>query len=398
MASEGQTTTARSGAGLRFLVITLTAFFTVVDLFATQAILPILAHAYRVAPAAVGVAVNASTFGMACAGLLVALFSARIDRRKGILISLVVLAVPTTLLAFAPNLAVFALLRVAQGLCMSTAFSLTLTYLGEHSSPADHASAFAAYITGNVASNLVGRLIAATVAQSFGLATNFFLFAGLNLAGAVLVYFTIQRTPKMASMGPIAPMRLVARIAALAKPALLSGFGVGFCILFAFIGVFTYVNFVLVRPPLALGMMSVGVVYFVFAPSIVITPAAGLVVRRAGVRPALWLGLGAAAAGLPLLLSPILALVLLGMTVVGAGTFFAQAVATSFVSGAASDRGAASGVYLAAYFSGGLIGSAVLGQAFDRLGWPACVAGVGVALAAAAALGVNLRAPAPAVT
>jgi YNFM family putative membrane transporter len=75
-----------------------------------------------------------------------------------------------------------------------------------------------------------------------------------------------------------------------------------------------------------------------------------------------------------------------------AGTFFAQATATGFVSRAAkTDRGAASGVYLAAYFSGGLVGSAVLGQAFDRLGWPACVMGVGLALALAALLGVNLR-------
>jgi hypothetical protein len=40
----------------------------------------------------------------------------------------------------------------------------------------------------------------------------------------------------------------------------------GFCILFAFIGTFTYVNFVLVRPPLSLGMMQLGFVYFVFLP------------------------------------------------------------------------------------------------------------------------------------
>jgi hypothetical protein len=37
-------------------------------------------------------------------------------------------------------------------------------------------------------------------------------------------------------------------------------------------------------------------------------------------------------------------------------------------------------MYLASYFLGGLIGSAVLGQAFDRFGWSACVAGIGLAL------------------
>jgi YNFM family putative membrane transporter len=110
------------------------------------------------------------------------------------------------------------------------------------------------------------------------------------------------------------------------------------------------------------------------------------------VRPALWTGLGVAASGLPLLLSPVLAGVLLGMVLVGAGTFFAQATATGFVNRAATtDRAGASGIYLAAYFSGGLVGSAALGQAFDRFGWPASVAGVALALAVAAILGINLK-------
>ena len=71
--------------------------------------------------------------------------------------------------------------------------------------------------------------------------------------------------------------------------------------------------------------------------------------------------------GLPLLLLPNLAAVLLGMVLIGVGTFFAQATATGFVSQAATaDRGSASGIYLASYFAGGLVGTAILGQIFDR--------------------------------
>ena len=70
---------------------------------------------------------------------------------------------------------------------------------------------------------------------------------------------------------------------------------------------------------------------------------------------------------------------LAGLTLVGVGTFFAQATATGFIGRAATtDRGSASGLYLACYFFGGLVGTAVLGQLFDRLGWAACVAGIGV--------------------
>ena len=132
-----------SGVLLRTLVIGLTAFLTVIDLFATQAILPSLARAYKVSPAAMGFAVNASTMGMAVAGLGVALFAQRIDRRLGILISLALLSIPTALLAVAPDLTTFTLLRIAQGLCMASAFTLMLAYLGEECSAMDAGGAFA---------------------------------------------------------------------------------------------------------------------------------------------------------------------------------------------------------------------------------------------------------------
>ena len=49
----------------------------------------------------------------------------------------------------APDLMVFSALRVVQGLCMASAFTLMLAYLGEHCSATDTAGAFAAYVTGS---------------------------------------------------------------------------------------------------------------------------------------------------------------------------------------------------------------------------------------------------------
>jgi len=289
--------TRSAGVFARFLVIALTAFLTVVDLFATQAILPSLTRAYGVSPAAMGSAVNASTLGMAIAGLCVAIFSRKIDRRLGILISLAVLAIPTALLASAPNLAVFTMLRVVQGLCMASAFTLTLAYLGEHPSAVDSATASAAYITGNVASNFIGRFVSAGVADHFGLASNFYFFAALNLAGAVLVYFAVHRTPPAHCLGRTVETQFASWALHLRDPRLLAAFGIGFCILFAFIGTFTYVNFVLVGPPFMTGPMELGFVYFVFLPSVLTTPLAGRVIGRLGTRATFWASFGLAGAG-----------------------------------------------------------------------------------------------------
>jgi predicted MFS family arabinose efflux permease len=374
----------QAGAGLYLFVIAIVAFLTVVDLFASQAILPSLAERYRVSPAAMGVAANAAALGMAAAALLVALFGARIDRRGGVSAALLLLCVPTILLAYAPNLAVFAALRVAQGLLMATAFSLTLAYLGERCTARAAGGAFAAYVTGNVAANLFGRLLAASVVDRFGLDANFFVFAALNAAGGALALFAIRASGARMT-APAAPIAAVVRH--LENPPLAASFAIGFLILFSFIGVFTYVNFVLVRPPFEIARMSLGLVYFVFAPAILTTPLAGNVASRLSPPSALRLGLAAALVGLPLLLTSALPLVLTGMALFAAGTFFAQAAATAHVSRTAiADKGAASGLYLASYFSGGLVGSAVLGAAFDADGWTACIAGVALALVAAMTL------------
>ena len=393
--STGRTLAATQAQAVQLAIIGTMAFLTVVDLFATQALLPTLAAHFQVKPSAAGLAVNASTLGMAAGGLIIALFGQRIDRRRGIVASLLILSVPTLLLAVAPNLWVFAGLRIIQGLCMASAFGLTLAHLGEKFTAEQTANAFAAYITGNVASNLIGRLIAAAVVDHAGLAANFVVFAALNIAGAALAYAALPR--RLAIVSPAETQMAITDVWSdhLRQGEMRAAFGVGFCILFAFIGTFTYVNFVLVSPPFNVGMMTLGFVYFVFLPSILTTPLAGPIGQRIGHQRASQLGLGIAIAGLPLLVSSRLSAVLAGMTLVAVGTFFAQALTTGFVGRAAKhNRTAASGLYLASYFSGGLAGSAILGQIFDRFGWTVCVAGVGAALLVAAFLTTRLVIPA----
>lgn len=375
-------------AGIYLFVIAAIAFLTVVDLFASQAILPSLAERYGVAPAAMGVAVNAAAFGMATASLLTALLGARINRRGGVAAALLLLSVPTILLAYAQDLAVFAALRIIQGLLMASAFSLTLAYLGERCSARAASGAFAAYVTGNVAANLFGRLLSASVVERYGIDANFFVFAALNAAGGLVALIAIRASGAKMSHAPASIAALSRHIA---TPGLAATFLIGFLILFAFIGIFTYVNFVLVKPPYGVSRMSLGLVYFVFAPAIVSTPLAGRLAAQFSPRVALAAGLGVALAALPLLLAPNLVAVLAGLAIFAAGTFFAQASATAFVSQTAiSDKGAASGLYLASYFSGGLAGAAALGAVFDGLGWALLVAGVALSLILALLLATRL--------
>lgn len=382
----------RAGLSGMPFIIGLIGFLTLVDLFAAQAILPSLAARYEASPSAIGFAVNASTIGMAVAGVAIVFIGGTVNRRTGVWASLAALSIPTLALAFAPNLISFTALRIFQGLFMVTAFSLTMSYLAERCTAAQSATALAGYVTGVVASNLVGRLISGSVTDGLGVPANFIFFAALNLVGAIVAYLALKNAKPLnngteALRSPLAVIR-----DHLGNACLRTSFAIGFLILFAFIGVFTYVNFVLAAPPIALSPMTLGLVYFVFLPSMITTPVAGRIAARHGARLSFFGSLGFALIGLPMLLSTSLPLVLSGLAIVGVGTFFAQATATGFVGRAAKrDRAAASGLYLSSYYLGGLAGAAVLGRIFDGFGWTATVATIAASIVLAGGLAAMLR-------
>ncbi|MEL7349068.1 MAG: MFS transporter, partial [Pseudomonadota bacterium] len=324
--------------------------------------------------------------------LTVAWFSDRIDRRLGIWVSLVVLAVPTALLAVVDDLVLFTVLRVIQGACMATAFTLTMTFLSEECDLTAAAGAMAAYVSGNVASNLFGRLMASEVAAGIGVFDTFYVFAALNLVGALLAILVIgvRSAQPPARSGP--PLEAWRRH--MANPPLRAAFGLGFLILFVFVGVFTYVNFELVGPVYGLAPVDLGLVYLVFLPSLITTPMAGDLVARFGPQR---LFMGAAALSLAAIAATLpgnLMATLLGLAVLAAATFQMQAAATAFVGRVAEgNRAAANGLYLTAYYLGGLMGALVVGLVYEAGGWTGAALVIALALAGAAALARQLSVP-----
>ena len=184
----------------------------------------------------------------------------------------------------------------------------------------------------------------------------------------MLVYFTVARVRADAADAGGAQSPIRGTVAHLRNPQLRAAFGIGFCILFAFIGTFTFVNFVLVRAAAVARHDGSRSRLFRVSPSVVTTLLAGRAVARFGTRPTIWAALAVAGVGLPLMLSAASAG---GSHRHGAGRrrhVLRAGVRHRLRGQAASDnRGIASGTYLACYFLGGMVGSAVLGQLFDRL-------------------------------
>ena len=398
MMTEDQTVatpTAMPPGRVRTFAIGTIAFLTLVDLFATQAILPALARSYGVSAAEIGVASNSSTIGMALGGVLAGLLTQRFARRTAITACLLLLAIPTLLLSFAPPLPLYALLRVTQGLFMAGAFTLTLAHFSERCSARDVGTALAAYVTGVVASNLFGRLVATMAASYLGAVNSFALFAALNIAGAAFAWTVLTYA------APLAVERRAIDLVRpwgnhLRHPRRLAAFAIGFLILFGFVGIFSYVGFVLTAAPFGLSMMATGLVFLCFAPAMLTTPAAARIVARHGTARTLPAAMLLAVAGVLMSAASSLPLVIVGLALVGVGTFFAQAAATAWVSrNADGEPAAASALYLFFYYAGGLAGATIIGMLFVASGWLGAVLLVGAIFIAAALLGRCLREPLP---
>lgn len=377
----------------RSTIVALVSFLTLTDLFGAQALLPQLVEAFETDVATMGLAVNAATFGMAVSGLGVAWFADRIDRKRGVWISLACLAIPTFLLGLASDVGLFLALRVAQGAFMAAAFTLTLTYLSEECDVTAAGAAMAAYITGNVAANLFGRILAVSAADIFGLSGFFWIFAALNLVGAALAFSLFgprDAHPPMRSGSPAAAWRRH-----LAQPSLRSAFAMGFAILFVFVGVFTYVGLHL-TVALQVDQDLLGLIFLVFLPALFTTPYAAKAVSRYGPQRVFQMAAIASLGGVAMTLAASLAAVLAGLAVIGAGTFFMQAAATGFVGRTAEgDRAAANGLYLTSYYIGGLFGAMALGRAYEIGDWPLVAGIVALALVATLLLAGALRRPGP---
>jgi len=157
---------------------------------------------------------------------------------------------------------------------------------------------------------------------------------------------------------------------------LVATYAVGFDVLFTLVAVFTWITFHLSAAPYSLSTAAISSLFFVYLIGLVVTPTAGYIITRVGLRAGISGAIVCTMAGALITLAHSLPIIILGLAMVSTGTFIAQTAAQSHlrVAAPAESRVTAAGVYLTCYYAGGTA-AGVLPGAFWSLGkWPACVA------------------------
>jgi predicted MFS family arabinose efflux permease len=369
----------KSPSRLAAAAVTLCGVCAFLELYCTQPLLPLLAHLFHASKTGVGMTVSAATLGVALSAPIFGTLAERLPRKRVIVGSLLGVAVPTLLAATSTSLAQLIFWRFLQGITVPGIIALVVTYIGEEWPPQQVALIMSFYVSGTALGGFIGRVSSGFLADWFNWRVSFLVLGTAALAGAAAVAAWLprgRRRPSPPALSGSWPSRVYQAQALFRRRRLVATYAVGFNVLFSLVGVFTWITFHLAAPPFSLSTAALSSLFFVYLIGLVVTPAAGFLITRVGLRAGISGAIVCSMSGVLLTLAPSLPVILLGLAMLSSGVFVAQTASQSHLRIAAPPeaRVTAAGLYLTCYYIGGTAAGVVPG-AFWALGkWPACVA------------------------
>ncbi|MFJ9392978.1 MFS transporter [Nocardioides sp. NPDC101246] len=357
--------------GHRRVLIALVAIgmTTFVQLYYPQALIPALSRDFAVDASQAALTVSGATIGLAVAALGWSWVADRIGRARSMTIAIVTAAAIGLALPFVTSFPVLILLRVAQGIALGGTPALALAYLSEQVGRRDAMAAGATYISGTVLGGLVGRLIAAPVADVSDWRVAALVAGGLSALGAAVAVTALPpERPSPATAPPPAGVR-AGMVANLTNPGQLALYAQAFFLMGAQVAVFNYLGYRLELEPFDLPPALTAVIFLAGLSGAVSARLAATFAARFGRRRVLLVSSLTMAAGAALTIPDRLPTVLIGLLLFATAYFAAHSIASGWVGPmATSGIAQATSLYTLFYYAGSSLFGWLGGLAFAA-GW-----------------------------
>ena len=369
----------REGSDTRTVIaVTLAGIAAFFNLYAIQPLLPLFEQIFHASKSQVGRTVSAATFGVALSAPFCGALAERFGRRRIIVLSMFLLVLPSVLAAEAGDLSQLIFWRFLQGLVTPGIFGVTIAYIAEEWPRHRVPHVMSIYVTGTVLGGFLGRFFTG-VAATYHLIpwvqpswrNGFGAMAVLDIVFGFCLWFWLPQDSPLPTRGGHRSS-LAGHLRSL---QLLATFAIGFNILFALVAIFTYVTFYLAAPPFGLSAAQLSMIFMVYLLGLVITPAGGHWIARAGSRAVLISAVALGILGVLLTLIPNLMIILVGLALCSSGVFVCQSAATTYIQREAPSGGRASaaGLYVMFYYFGGSVGGVLPGLLWKYGEWKVCV-------------------------
>jgi predicted MFS family arabinose efflux permease len=377
---------------LRRAAVGIPGFCAFLILYAPQSLLPTLAQEFGATPADISLTMTATALAIAITAPFAGAIADVLGRKRVIVAAMILLAVPTLLIAFTPSLHALIALRFVQGLVLPPIFTVVVAYIGEEWPPAEATGVTGLYMAATSFGGFCGRFFAGLLADTIGWRNGFVAFAALTFAcGLVTSVLLPHERNFVRSEGLATAGRQM--LGHLRNPRLLAIYTVGFGTLFNFVALFTYVSFLLAAPPFNLSATALGAIFVTYLAGGFAVLWLGRAVGRFGRRTLILGAIAVWICGALLTLVPSLWAVVAGLAIAAGCGFITQATSIALVAlTAESGRTSAIGLYATCFYVGGGLGATLPGLTWNLGGYPAAVAMViAMQIAMAAIIGFGWK-------
>lgn len=347
------------------------ALATYANLYTTQPLLPLLSDAFHITPAMASLTVSAATAGLAVALLFAGPLADSVGRKAVMATSLVASGVIGVLAAFAPSFGGLLVLRAMTGLVAAGLPATAMAYLAEEVDHRYLGVAMGLYVSGNSIGGLGGRIISGMIADLW----NWRAAVGATGLVALLCSLYFWRTLPPSRHFQPQPLRvrrlLGSLVSCLRDPGLLALYALAFLLMGGFVTTYNYISYHLIAAPYNLSPALLSWVFLLYLTGTFSSTWLGKLSDKYGRGPMLFVSIGTQLAGALITLAAPLALKITGMAVFTFGFFGAHSIASGWVGGrAATNKGAASSLYLFFYYLGSSVAGTAGGTLWLRYGWP----------------------------
>lgn len=330
------------------------------SLYVTIPLISLFAEMFNITLTQAAATGSVFSLGFAIGCLIYGALSDKYGRKTIILIGLIALTLITLLLGMADHFAWIIALRFFQGAAAATFSPVALAYAVEMFPAEKRVTTIGFISTGFLVAGIVGQLVSSLISQQYGWNTVFYWLAAVYAATSLMIMRLLPKGEiQQAHVSIWAPLKQIGTV--FTQKNLVLSYAVALVLLMSFVSMYTVLGNYLSGPDFGLSKQEVLYVRSIGVLGMLISPFAGNLAKRFGVRPVLRGGLCLAIVGLASLGMFSSLPVLIGMSVL-----FVAGIAISVPSLVSligqlggKSRGIAVSVYTFILFSGTSLGPIV---------------------------------------
>ena len=347
-------------------------------LYAPQPLLPVLAGEFQRTAADASLLITVTLFPLAVAPLLYGYLLEGLPTRHMMTAATGVLFFCQAGMAWAHQWWELVVLRTVEGLALPALFTSLVTFVATSAPRSQLRQVLAWYVAAMILGGFAGRAVTGLVAS----AGNWRVALGVWVPPLLLMAVAAARLP---DGGRTHFTHLTPRIfrEVLAEPGLARAYLAILCIFFVFAGLLNLLPFRLSALDPSITSTGIGLAYAGYLSGIAVSLGAQRIRDRLRTEPrTLALGIGLYALGLTLLALPSVPGTYVAMFAFCGGMFLVHTRLAGQVNHLSErHRGVVNGIYIAAYYLGGSLGSWLPALVYRRGGWDLFLGALGLVLA-----------------